>query len=274
MHRHHLLQLSIADYLQDASARAQHVQSLQTHLKETSLATLTELALLATLAACCCSQQSSSSKLTSGSILTALLQIHINGLAIVPQQYKDARDRIALAVYPIASLMNHACQPNVALCFDGSILTARAIVPIKAGSPILHCYGPQNGALVTPLRRQQLREQYHFVCLCQACQAGFDKSEQEMVGLRCLDRSCDGVMVPMQAVAAGLCSTSALPSGIGNDCCNRSVTLCIEVDRTQLKLLTVYVTAAHPASCSESCVHQTLTACIALLPSLSKTSPG
>lgn len=228
LHSGHQLQLSIADYLQDASARAQHVQSLQTHLKQTSLATLTELVLLATLAAVCCSQQSSSSSLSPGSILTALLQVHINGVAIVPQEHTDARDRIALAVYPIASLMNHSCQPNVALCFDGSKLTARAIVPIKAGGPILHCYGPQKGALVTPLRRQQLQEQYHFVCQCQACQAGFDESEQEMVGLRCLDRSCEGVTVPMQAVAAGLCSMYALPSGIGNDRCNRSVTFCIE----------------------------------------------
>jgi len=159
---------------------------------------------------------------TAGNILTALLQIHINGLAVVPQQHTDASDRIALALYPVASLMNHSCQPNIALSFDGTKLTARAVEPIGAGQAVLHCYGPQKGALITAVRQQQLKEQYHFVCRCRACQAGLDACEEGMVGLRCLDRSCAGVVVPKQAVAAGLCSTSALPSGIGNGCCSRS----------------------------------------------------
>jgi len=186
---------------------------------------LTELSLLATLAAICCRHQGTGLHPSAGSILTALLQIHINGLAVVPQQHTDATDRIALAVYPTASLMNHSCQPNVAVCFDGCKLTARAIETVQAGEPLLHCYGAQKGALITPLRQQQLQEQYRFVCGCRACQAGFDESEQAMVGLRCLDSKCSGVIVPKQATAAGLCSIEPLPSCIGNGCCNRSVTL-------------------------------------------------
>jgi len=186
---------------------------------------LTELSLLATLAAICCRHQVTGPHPSAGTILTALLQIHINGLAVVPQQHTGATDRITLAVYPTASLMNHSCQPNVAVCFDGCKLIARAIESVQAGEPLLHCYGAQKGALITPLRQQQLTEQYHFVCGCRACQAGFDESEQAMVGLRCLDSKCSGVVVPKQAVLAGLCSIEPLPSRIGNGCCNRSVTL-------------------------------------------------
>ncbi|DBA65674.1 TPA: hypothetical protein ACH3X2_002729 [Trebouxia sp. C0005] len=206
---------------QDTSSCAQHIQTLQTHLKQTSLPVLTELSLLATLAAICCRQQGAGPHPSAGSILTALLQVHTNGLAVVPQQHTDASDRIALAVYPTASLMNHSCQPNIAVCFNGCELTARATESVQAGEPLLHCYGAQTGALITPLRQQQLQEQYHFVCGCRACQAGFDESEQAMVGLRCLDSKCSGVIVPKQATPAGLCSIEPLPGCIGSGCCNR-----------------------------------------------------
>ncbi|KAL0054030.1 hypothetical protein WJX82_002618 [Trebouxia sp. C0006] len=128
---------------QDTSSCAQHIQTLQTHLKQTSLFVLTELSLLATLAAICCRHQVTGPHPSAGTILTALLQIHINGLAVVPQQHTGATDRIALAVYPTASLMNHSCQPNVAVCFDGCKLIARAIESVQAAEPLLHCYGAQ-----------------------------------------------------------------------------------------------------------------------------------
>ncbi|KAL0035035.1 hypothetical protein WJX79_007596 [Trebouxia sp. C0005] len=59
---------------QDTSSCAQHIQTLQTHLKQTSLPVLTELSLLATLAAICCRQQGAGPHPSAGSILTALLQ--------------------------------------------------------------------------------------------------------------------------------------------------------------------------------------------------------
>ena len=196
------------------------VQSLETHLKQTSTQVLTELTLLSTLAAFCCRQNIHHQPLAKN-ILTALLQIHINGLAVVPAQHTDAKDRIALAVYPTASLMNHSCQPNVALAFDGVMLTARAVEPLHPGNAVLHCYGPQKGPLITPLRQQQLQEQYHFFCQCRACEKGFDLAEQATVGLRCFKAGCDGVVVPKQAVAAGICTVTALPSNTGSRCCSR-----------------------------------------------------
>lgn len=208
----------------DSRASAEHVQTLETHLRQTSAQDLTELTLLSTLAAFCCHRYQHHQPLAS-SILTALLQIHINGVAVVPAQHTDAKDRIALAVYSTASLMNHSCQPNVALAFDGTLLTARALELLQPGDTVLHCYGPQKGRLITPLRQQQLQEQYHFLCQCQACERGFDQAEQATVGLSCLSTGCDGVVVPKQAVAAGLCSVTALPSNTGSACCSRCTSL-------------------------------------------------
>ena len=211
--------------LQEDSACSRHIQSLQTHLKQTPASVLAELVLLATVAALCCNHKGRGVKPSASMIITALLQIRLNGLAVEPRRHTDVRDRYALAVYPMASLVNHACQPNVALSFEGSRLTARATEPIMAGAPVLHCYGPQRGALITAVRQQELRDQYHFLCRCRGCQAGFDKSEQGMVGLWCLDTTCDGVVVPKQGIAKGICSADALPGGIGNDCCSRSARL-------------------------------------------------
>ena len=195
-------------------------------MKQTNTQVLTELTLLSTLAAFCCCQNTLHQP-SASNILTALLQIHINGLAVVPAQHSDAKDRIALAVYPTASLMNHSCQPNVALSFDGAWLIARAVEPLQPGDAVLHCYGPQKGPLITPLRQQQLQEQYHFLCQCRACKKGFDLAEQATVGLQCVNTKCDGVVVPKQAVAAGVCSVTALPSNTGSGCCSRCALLSI-----------------------------------------------
>jgi hypothetical protein len=42
----------------------------------------------------------------------------VNGLAVVPPRLRGADDRLALALYPAAALLNHACRPNVAARFE------------------------------------------------------------------------------------------------------------------------------------------------------------
>ena len=53
--------------------------------------------------------------------------------------------RVALAVYGVSALVNHACSPNVTLCFRGGALAVRAGAPLAVGDRLLHCYGPQVG---------------------------------------------------------------------------------------------------------------------------------
>ena len=81
--------------------------------------------------------------LSAGAVLQALLQIRVNGIAVVPSQYASAKDRIALAIYTHASMLNHACLPNTALSFTGRQLVLHASTHILKGEAVLTCYGPQ-----------------------------------------------------------------------------------------------------------------------------------
>uniref|UniRef100_A0A8C4QFI7 SET domain-containing protein n=1 Tax=Eptatretus burgeri TaxID=7764 RepID=A0A8C4QFI7_EPTBU len=78
--------------------------------------------------------------------------------------------RIALAIFPTLSLLNHACRPNVVLHFCGRTAYLRALHPIAAGQELLLCYGPQEGRMPRAKRIRKLRAQYYFHCSCQACQ--------------------------------------------------------------------------------------------------------
>lgn len=176
---------------------------------------------MAVLAEECCrlTRPTSSSIPRASSILAALLRLHYNSIAVVPQQHASDADRIALALYPTASLMNHSCLPNIALVFDGETMTARATEALRPGRPVLHCYGVQKGAEITPVRRRLMQEGYHFDCRCAACVRGFDEIEQDMVALRCLDRRCPGSVLPSKGLEAWLTSRHDVPAGLGKDTC-------------------------------------------------------
>ena len=51
------------------------------------------------------------------------------------------RVRLATALFPVVSLLNHSCSPNTSVSFIGTIATIRASQLIRSGQEILHCYG-------------------------------------------------------------------------------------------------------------------------------------
>lgn len=70
-------------------------------------------------------------------------QVVINAVAITPEDHASAEDRLGLAVYPRAAMLNHACAPNVTASFEGSRLLIRAITALAPGTVLRFCYGPQ-----------------------------------------------------------------------------------------------------------------------------------
>ncbi|XP_070572634.1 SET and MYND domain-containing protein 4-like [Ptychodera flava] len=78
--------------------------------------------------------------------------------------------RIASAVFPTASLLNHSCDPNVIVSYHGNQLTVRATRTIPCGHEILHCYGPHVNHMTKEKRQAALQEQYYFSCRCEACE--------------------------------------------------------------------------------------------------------
>ncbi|KAM9846507.1 SET and MYND domain-containing protein 4 [Aulostomus maculatus] len=136
-------------------------------------------------------------------VLRHMLQLRCNSQAILMLQDTGATNspvqssqevRIATALFPSLSLLNHSCCPNTSLvfstgandshsgsdvsadvtenvaeCSSGVSVTVRAAKAITPGQEILHCYGPHSSRMVAHHRRRLLQEQYYFLCKCEAC---------------------------------------------------------------------------------------------------------
>ncbi|XP_073783522.1 histone-lysine N-methyltransferase SMYD3 isoform X2 [Danio rerio] len=65
------------------------------------------------------------------------------------------------------SLLNHDCQPNCIMMFEGKRLTLRAVRVIRSAEELTISYTD----ILAPSkdRRSQLQEQYHFRCECKRC---------------------------------------------------------------------------------------------------------
>ena len=65
------------------------------------------------------------SSLIFSGLVQVLCQLEANGVAVLHAEHAGPQDRIALALYPTVSMMNHACAYNVALQFAGCSLSVR-----------------------------------------------------------------------------------------------------------------------------------------------------
>ncbi|PIK56530.1 hypothetical protein BSL78_06547 [Apostichopus japonicus] len=101
----------------------------------------------------------------------AITAVHPQGHADDPGRKVETTEqvRVASAVYPTVSLMNHGCDPNVIASFNGSDVTIRATRNIKNGEEICHSYGPHKNHMPVAERLRKLKEQYFFDCTCSAC---------------------------------------------------------------------------------------------------------
>ncbi|KAF5892340.1 SET and MYND domain-containing protein 4, partial [Clarias magur] len=132
--------------------------------------------------------------LLGGTALRHMLQLRCNAQAVTAISVKEDTSltvqsskeiRIATALFPILSLLNHSCQPNTSLSFSlglsssgsscpvyfasGVKVTVRASRDIAAGEELLHCYGPHCRRMEVEERQHWLLRQYFFHCQCAAC---------------------------------------------------------------------------------------------------------
>lgn len=102
--------------------------------------------------------------------------------------------RVAQALYPTASLVNHACAPSAHASFRGRRIAVRATRDLPAGGRVLIAYGPQAGQQAASERRWLLRTSHAFRCACAACEHGA-AADAELEGLRCgRTPGCDGAV--------------------------------------------------------------------------------
>ncbi|KAM3601840.1 uncharacterized protein V6R79_019803 [Siganus canaliculatus] len=167
----------------------------------------------------CTSNQTAEPWQLGSAVLRHFLQLRCNAQAVVTLQdtgtttslvQSSKEIRIATAIFPTLSLLNHSCCPNTSLVFStgtitdpcgsdlsvdqtesvdeqaarGVAVTVRAAKVITPGQEILHCYGPHSSRMVTLERQRLLQEQYYFLCQCEACtlqqqaQQGEDRLQQ------------------------------------------------------------------------------------------------
>ena len=101
-----------------------------------------------------------------GWILIYPWQVLINSLTLVTPTY----DPIGICIDPLAATMNHSCNPNAVVSFDGPTLNVRSLKKISNDEEILISYVDITD---NPWQRQAvLRERYFFTCDCVECSAG------------------------------------------------------------------------------------------------------
>lgn len=77
---------------------------------------------------------------------------------------------IGSAIFPISSLMNHSCDPNVVRISYGDVLVVKAIRRIKCGEEILDNYGYNFATQTKEERQLKLQQLYQFKCCCTPCE--------------------------------------------------------------------------------------------------------
>jgi len=103
----------------------------------------------------------------------------------------NSQYRVATAIYPGASMMNHSCDPSVINSFFGARLIVRALKPMSAGDEVFNCYGPHFRHHPVQERQEMLRGQYHFTCTCGACsKKEWTEFSERFSALKCSD--CGG----------------------------------------------------------------------------------
>ncbi|XP_039604734.1 histone-lysine N-methyltransferase SMYD3 isoform X1 [Polypterus senegalus] len=86
---------------------------------------------------------------------------------------------IGAGLYPSMSLLNHDCDPNCLIVFEGKHLFLRAIREIQPSEELTVSY---IDVLTTAQERQmQLKNQYCFLCECRRCKTK-DKDEDMLAG--------------------------------------------------------------------------------------------
>ncbi|KAH7429726.1 hypothetical protein KP509_09G063100 [Ceratopteris richardii] len=117
---------------------------------------------------------------------------------------------LGIGLYPVISIINHSCQPNCILLFEGKKAYVRAIQEISEGMEVTLSYVDLGDNTLT--RLQNLKLQYFFNCVCPRClpKATSDKmlDNDHMEGFLCPIPKCKGLLITNQEYSEKmLCKT-------------------------------------------------------------------
>lgn len=111
----------------------------------------------------------------TGHVLRHIMMLPCNAhevseLAMKPSNLPESETiEIGSGIYPVLSLINHSCDPNVVRHSYGDICVVRAIKNIEVGEEIVDNYGALYPLTVRSERHATLEPQYYFTCQCKPC---------------------------------------------------------------------------------------------------------
>jgi len=146
-----------------------------------------------------------------GLLLRHIVQLVSNAHAVTEiLEHEDGSTeqvRLATGIYPAVSLMNHSCIPMIINNFTGSSLIVRCIRGVAKGQEVTNCYGPHYRRHEYQDRQKMLKDQYSFVCRCEACADPKDRQYlQIFTAFKC--DSCVGAVVENKCLQCGLSNQS------------------------------------------------------------------
>ncbi|XP_015277334.1 PREDICTED: SET and MYND domain-containing protein 4 [Gekko japonicus] len=177
-------------------------------------------------------------KILGEAMLKHMLQLRCNAQAVTTLRESGSGDklvasseqvRLAVALFPVVSLLNHSCDPNTSVTFSRTTAEIRALQPIAKGQEILHCYGPHKCRMGAAERHKELLAQYFFSCQCQACLSELGSSPEKGVSKHSVFR-CPTCQAPLQGEGMLRCSREACKVLIPEDH--------LQCELLQLQLLT------------------------------------
>ncbi|KFV42546.1 Histone-lysine N-methyltransferase SMYD3, partial [Tyto alba] len=103
------------------------------------------------------------------------LQVTCNCFTISNGEMQD----VGVGLYPSMSLLNHSCDPNCVIVFEGYQLLLRSVREIQIGEELTISY--IESLMPTSERQKRLMRQYCFECDCLLCQ-NQEKDDEKLAG--------------------------------------------------------------------------------------------
>lgn len=151
----------------------------------------------------------------------------------IDDQYEDR-----VAIYTVASKMNHSCEPN-ASWYTRDVLgtrVVRCIAAIRKGEEVFISYLIDSDLLLpTGERRQKLQSHAEFYCECSLCSAEVDRARV----FPCTSPFCPGArraVLHGGASECGACAEDFLEASFA-DMLDQEIALCDSLDRIDRALL-------------------------------------
>ncbi|KAI8809210.1 hypothetical protein BJ742DRAFT_241191 [Cladochytrium replicatum] len=152
--------------------RYARMKSLQSHRDEYSGETLqsfTEMAIL--VLSFTSDDEITLAKLSSPAVQAVIEEVVCIFCVIMTNAYapwNDELESVGVGLYPILSLMNHACDANCApMYINGTTAHVRTLRPIKKGEELTISY--LDVTAQTESRKKSIKDQWLFDCKCRRC---------------------------------------------------------------------------------------------------------